>query len=183
MRKGLIIIDVQNEYFQGGALELLGMARAAANCRALLHQFRVARAPVIHVQQCSAEPGAAAFLPHTHGCAIHADVLPAVGEALIVKAYPNAFRETWLAEVLRQAGLTDLVVCGAMTHMCVDSTVRAAFDLGFFCTVASDACATRDLEWNGAVVKAEEVQAAFLAALQMPFAQVLTTQQVLQLVV
>ena len=68
-----------------------------------------------------------------------------------------------------------------MTNTCIDSTVRAAFDLGYACTVASDACATRDLEWDGAVVEAAAVQAAFLAALQTPFAHVHTTKEVLNL--
>jgi nicotinamidase-related amidase len=179
MRKGLVIVDVQNDYFPDGAMELSGMAQAAENCRKLLQKFRVARAPVIHVQHCSVQPGALFFVPETQGCAIHACVRPTASEAVIVKLYPNAFRETWLADVLRRAGVAELVVCGAMTHTCIDSTVRAAFDLGYICTVASDACATRDLEWDGAVVKAAEVQAAFLAALQAPFAQVRTTKDVL----
>jgi nicotinamidase-related amidase len=179
MRKGLIIIDVQNDYFPGGAMELSGMAQAAENCGKLLQKFRVARAPVIHVQHRSVQPGAHFFIPETQGCAIHASVRPTASEAVIVKLYPNAFRETWLAHALCRACITELVVCGAMTHTCIDATVRAAFDLGYVCTVASDACATRDLQWDNAVVKAAEVQAAFLAALQTPFAKICTTKDVL----
>jgi nicotinamidase-related amidase len=179
MRKGLVIIDVQNDYFPGGAMELSGMAQAAGNCRKLLQKFRAVGAPVIHVQHCSVQPGANFFVPATPGCAIHASVWPTASEAVIVKLYPNAFRETWLADALCRACVTELVVCGAMTHTCIDSTVRAAFDLGYACTVISDACATRDLEWDGAVVKAADVQAAFLAALQTPFAKVRTTIDVL----
>lgn len=181
MRKGLLIVDVQNDYFPGGAFELSGMADAAENCRKLLQGFRVVRAPVIHVQHRSVQPAAQFFLPATEGSAIHDSVRPTAGEAVIDKIYPNAFRETWLLDVLRRACVAELVVCGAMTHTCIDSTVRAAFDLGYAFTVASDACATRDLEWDGAVVTAAAVQAAFLAALQTPFAQVRTTREVLNL--
>ncbi|MEA2836307.1 MAG: hypothetical protein QOD89_857 [Bradyrhizobium sp.] len=181
MRKGLVIVDVQNDYFPGGAMELSGMTEAAENCRKLLQKFRAARAAVVHVQHCSVQPGAHFFIPETQGGAIHAGVRPTASEAVVVKLYPNAFRETWLADVLCRACVAELVVCGAMTHTCIDSTVRAAFDLGYVCTVASDACATRDLEWDGAVVKAAEVQAAFLAALQLPFAQVRTTKDLLGL--
>jgi nicotinamidase-related amidase len=181
MRKGLVIIDVQNDYFPGGTMELSGMAQAAENCRKLLQKFRAARAPVIHVQHCSVQPGAHFFVPATQGYAIHASVRPTASEAVIVKLYPNAFRETWLADVLCRACVAELVVCGAMTHTCIDSTVRAAFDRGYACTVASDACATRDLDGDGTVIKAAEVQAAFLAALQIPFAKVRTTKDLLNL--
>jgi nicotinamidase-related amidase len=179
MRKGLVIIDVQNDYFPGGAMELSGMAEAAENCRKLLQKFRAARAAVVHVQHYSVQPAANFFIPGTQGCAIHDSVRPTASEAVVAKLYPNAFRGTWLADALCRCGVAELVVCGAMTHTCIDSTVRAAFDLGYVCTVASDACATRDLEWDGGIVKASEVQAAFLAALQTPFAQVRTTNDVL----
>jgi nicotinamidase-related amidase len=179
MREGLVIIDVQNDYFPGGAMELSGMAEAAENCRKLLQKFRAARAAVVHVQHCSVQPGAHFFIPETQGNAIHASVRPTASEAVIAKTYPNAFRGTWLADALCRCGVAELVVCGAMTHTCIDSTVRAAFDLGYVCTVASDACATRDLEWDGTVLTAAEVQAAFLAALQTPFAKVCTTKDLL----
>ncbi len=81
--------------------------------------------------------------------------------------------------MLRESGIRELVICGAMTHMCIDTTTRAAFDLGYKCSVVSDACATRDLEFNNQLVKAADVQAAFMAALSAPFAQVLPTNQFL----
>jgi nicotinamidase-related amidase len=81
--------------------------------------------------------------------------------------------------MLKEAAVQELVICGAMTHMCIDSTTRAAFDLGYNCHVIADACATRDLEFNGSPVSAANVQAAFMAALRVPFAQVSTTDQFL----
>jgi nicotinamidase-related amidase len=62
-----------------------------------------------------------------------------------------------------------------MTHMCIDSTTRAAADLGFACSLAHDACATRDLSFNGSRVAAETVQTAYLGALNGSFAKVLST--------
>jgi nicotinamidase-related amidase len=88
------------------------------------------------------------------------------------KHYPNSFRDTPLLGHLRDLGIDRLVVAGMMTQMCVDSTVRAAADLGFQCALAHDACATRALSFGGTTVPAESVQAAFLAALNGLFAKV-----------
>jgi nicotinamidase-related amidase len=98
---------------------------------------------------------------------------------VVVKHFPNAFRETGLLEALRGAGIEALVVAGAMGHMCVDATTRAAADLGFSCTVAADACATRDLAFRGQAVPAELVHAAFMAALEGAYARVVTVEVLL----
>ena len=72
--------------------------------------------------------------------------------------------------------ITDLVICGMMTHMCVDATTRAAKDFGFNCIVIGDSCATKDLEIHGQKVKAKDVQNSFLAALDYFYAEVITTE-------
>ncbi len=179
MTKGLIIVDVQNDYFGGGAMELVGMEDAAANCRKLLDAFRAAQLPVFHIQHLSTRPGAGFFVPDTPGCEIHGSMQPLAGEALVTKHYPSAFRETDLQQLLQMSDIDELVICGAMSHMCIDTTVRAAFDLGYRCHLPADACATRDLEFNGQTVGAADVQGAFMAALGMPFAQVLSTDEYL----
>ena len=94
---------------------------------------------------------------------------------MLQKAWPNAFRETSLEGDLRARGVDELVVCGMMTAMCVDATVRAGADLGFATTVAHDACATCDLEFGGESVPAPQVHAAFLAALGDGYAKVVPT--------
>ena len=178
MTRALLIIDVQNDYFPGGALPLPGMAEAADNCRRLLQQFRTARAPVVHVQHhASADLGALVTL--TAGAEIHASVRPTAGEAVIAKTSPNAFRGTWLHPLLAGVGISELVICGAMTQTCIDSTTRAAFDLGYAVTVAADACAARDLRPSGVKLPAAQVQAVILAALQTPFAQLSSTAELI----
>ena len=179
MKQGLIIIDVQNDYFAGGSMELMAMDEASSNCQILLDSFRIKQAPLFHIQHISAQEGATFFVPNTPGCEIHASVQPRENEPVVVKHYPNSFRETELNTILQNAGVDELVICGAMTHMCIDTTTRAAFDLGYRCHVVSDACATRDLEFNGQLVKAEDVQAAFMAALSAPFAHISSTDQYL----
>jgi nicotinamidase-related amidase len=70
------------------------------------------------------------------------------------------------------------VIAGAMSHMCIDATTRAAFDHGFKCTVAADACATRALEFGGRTIPARDVHAAFMAALAMPYARISSTDDI-----
>jgi len=177
MTKALIIVDMQNDYFGGGAMELANIDPAAANCGKLLQSFRDARQPVFHIQHISTRPGSGFFVPGTPGCDIHQSLQPLVGEALVVKHYPSAFRGTDLGRLLQMSGIKKLAICGAMSHMCIDTTVRAAFDFGYQCELIADACATRDLEFDGRRIAAADVHAAFMAALSMPFASVLSTDE------
>jgi nicotinamidase-related amidase len=172
MKSALILIDIQNDYFPGGAMELAGMNQAASRAQELLSAFRQARRPIFHVQHLALGPGAAFFRPETAGVEIHESVRPLPGEAVVRKQYPNAFRDTGLLEVLQAAGVEEVIICGAMSHMCVDASTRAAFDYGFTCTVIHDACATRDLVFQGQTIPAEQVHGAFMAALGMRYAAV-----------
>jgi len=172
----LLIIDIQNDYFPGGAMELVGADAAAERAAQVLQAFRAQKRHIVHVQHLSTRHGATFFLPDTRGAETHARVAPLVGETVIRKHYPNAFRETTLLEHLRGHNVERLVIIGMMTHMCIDTTTRAAADLGFECVLVHDACATRDLSFGGRIVKAAEVQAAFVAALSGIFVKVQTSQ-------
>lgn len=176
MSKALIIIDIQNDYFENGAMELVGSLQASENAKLVLSKFRNENLPVVHVQHLSVAPGSTFFLPETEGQKIHQNVRPIAGEKVITKYYPNSFRETELLDYLHSKNITELVVVGMMTHMCVDATVRAAKDFGFECTVVGDACASRDLEINEKSVKAEDVHNAFLSALSFFYADVKNTK-------
>lgn len=178
METALLLIDIQNDYFPGGAMELAGSVEAGRQAAALLAAFRGKGLPVLHVQHISTRPGATFFLPNTRGVDIHESVAPRQGETIIRKHFPNAFRETALLEQLRQRNITALTIGGMMTHMCVDTTVRAAFDLGFGCRLAHDACATRSLSFGGSTVAAAEVQMAFIAALNGLFAKVQSAAEI-----
>jgi len=173
MKSALILIDIQNDYFPGGAMELTGMTQAAAQAREVLAACRRNRRPIFHVQHLALGPGAAFFRPDTVGVEIYESVRPLPGEALIQKHYPNAFRETGLLEALKNAGAEEVIICGAMSHMCIDATTRAAFDHGFKCTVIHDACASRDLAFEGLTIPAGHVHGAFMAALGMRYARVI----------
>lgn len=176
----LLIIDVQNDYFPGGKMTLSGANEAAENTRLLIEKSRKINMPVIHIQHIATQEGATFFLPGTQGAAIYPGVMPVKNEKLIVKHYPNSFRETDLLEYLKSKNIKNLVFAGMMTHVCIDATVKAAKDLGFNCEVIADATATRDLEINGQQVKAEEVQKALLAALNFYYAEISSTQEFLK---
>jgi nicotinamidase-related amidase len=179
MTQALLLIDIQKDYFPGGAMELVGSLEAGQRAGQLLQSFRRAGRPVIHIQHVSTRPGATFFLPDTVGVELHPSVAPQPGEPIFQKHFPNSFRETPLLNHLWEAGLTELVIAGMMTHMCIDTTTRAAADLGFGCRLAHDACATKALNWGGATVPAPQVQAAFLAALDGTFAQVQSVEELL----
>ena len=178
MKSALILIDLQNDYFPGGAMELVGMSQAAAQARDLLAACRKNRQPIYHVQHL-ALPVATFFRPDTPGVEIHESVRPLPGEALIRKHYPNAFRDTGLLEVLQGAGVGEVIIAGAMSHMCIDASTRAAFDFGFTCTVIHDACASRDVIFEGRTIPAAHVHGAFMAALGMRYARVMSLKEFL----
>lgn len=178
--QALLIVDLQNDYFPGGRMELAGIEAAAANAARILQRFRDRSLPIVHVRHIAAHSGATFFLPGTPGSEIHAVVAPLPGEPVIIKHFPNSFRETDLLTRLQQAGVGELTICGAMSHMCIDATTRAACDLGFACRVAHDACATRSLAFESGEVPAAQVHAAFMAALAAAYARVTSTADVLK---
>jgi nicotinamidase-related amidase len=175
MQRALVIVDIQNDYFSGGANPLDGPEGAAANAARLLQSFRDSGEQVVHLQHVWDEPDATFMRPGTPGVEIHDSVTPADGEPVLQKAFPNGFVGTSLEADLRAAGADQVVVCGMMTSMCVDATVRAAADLGFTVTVAHDACATMPLSFGGVDVPAPSVHAAFLAALADGYGSVVPT--------
>src|SRR5436190_563390 len=177
IRTALLIVDIQNDYFPGGAMENVGSTAAAGQAASLLKVFRGKSLPVIHIQHISTRPGATFFLPDTAGAEIHESVRPEKSETLFRKHFPSAFRETALLDHLRKENISRLAIAGMMTHMCIDTTTRAAADLGFTCLLAHDACATRALSFKGVQVPAENVQAAYLAGLGA-CAKVMTASEV-----
>ncbi len=178
-KTALLLIDIQNDYFPGGRMELFGPLEAAAKAAALLGFFRRNGFPVVHIAHESVRPGATFFLPGTEGQEIHSLVRPEDGECVITKNFPNSFRETPLLEHLRRLDVSCLAIAGMMTHMCVAATTRAAVDLGFDCRLIHDATATRDSSFADRTVPAPQVKAAFLAALNVLCNRVQTADEFL----
>jgi nicotinamidase-related amidase len=164
-KTALIIIDIQNDYFPGGTMELVEAEKAALKAKELLSYFRAKKMDVIHIQHIALQEGATFFLPDTKGAEINTFVAPLDNEKVITKNYPNSFRDTQLLAYLQKKHITNLVFAGMMTDVCIDATVRASMDYGFKNTLISDAVATRDRELNGKAVPANQINTAYLAGL------------------
>lgn len=167
-KTALLLIDIQYFYFEGGSTELVNPIPASLNAQKLLVDFRNSNRLVIHVKHGDGK-----------GSEIQSNVAPLPSEKVIVKHEVNSFLNTDLLPYLKENGISNLVICGMQTHMCLEAATRAAADFGFKCTVIHDACATRDLKFNGVIVKAEDVHLSTLAALKA-YASVMSSDEYLR---
>jgi len=168
-KTALLIVDVQEFYFPGGRMQLENPELAGMNAGLLLAHFRDNEMLVYHVRH-NFEPGGD----------IHPYVKPKEGEAVISKDQVNAFAGTGLLEMMQRDSVEQLVICGMQTHMCMEAAVRAAHDYGFTCLVASDACATRALQFEEHIIPAKNVHYSTLSSLQGSYARVLTTDDIIR---
>lgn len=181
MTTALIIVDIQNDYFKDGKMELVKPDQAASNAAKVLEWFRENnKENIFHVQHIAADPAMGFFLPETEGAEIHESVQPKEDEPVIVKHFPNSFLQTDLEDRLRANNVTKVIILGMMTHMCIDATARAAVDLGFETIVIEDACATLDLSYNGHDVPAEQVHYSFIGALNGMYAEIKSAKDFLK---
>jgi nicotinamidase-related amidase len=166
----LVMIDCQNTYREG-VMQLTGVEAALIEARRVLDQARALGRPVIHIQH-DAGPGTPYDVSAPIG-RIAEIVAPLAGEIVITKNYPNSFVQTSLDDELKKLGVKQLVLAGFMTHMCINSTARGAFNLGYSPTVVASATATRDLPLpDGSSVPAATVQAASIATMRDLFAAI-----------
>lgn len=161
----LLVIDIQQFYFPGGALPLTDPVPASLNAKKLIEKFRAEKRLVIHVGHNAKE-----------GAEFHPNVEPRNGEKVIFKNEVSAFNGTDLAVYLEERGIKRLVIIGMQTHMCVEGAVRAAYDLGFECILVHDACATRPLTFNGDTITAGQVHNSTLSTLSGGYATVVDTR-------
>jgi len=164
----LLVIDIQNFYFSGGASELVNPIPASLKAQKLLFHFRDKKQLVIHVKHGEG-----------NGAEIHTIVAPLPGEKVIVKNEVNSFLKTDLLEFLNKNGIKKLVICGMQTNMCLEAATRAASDYGFDVTVIHDACAAKNQVFDGKTVNAEDVHLATLATLKA-YAEVVSADNYLE---
>lgn len=181
MKTALALIDIQNDYFQGGRNELVNTEQTLVHVKQALSLFREEGLPIFHIQHINLQENAAFFLPDSDGVKIHEQIFPQTDEKIILKHTPDSFYQTELERRLKIRDISRLVICGMMSHMCIDTTVRTAKRLGYEVLLLCDACATKDLIWNNAVIPAENVHATFMASLQGTFAKVIETKELLNI--
>lgn len=179
MTKALLLVDIQNDYFPNGKMTLTNPEQAAQNAAKLLAHFRKLQAPIFHVQHVTEGEAIPFFHPNTEGVEIHESVRPLEHEQVIQKHMPNSFFHTSLHEKLQAQGITELVICGMMSHICIDATARSAVEHGYPCEIIEDACATTTLQYGEQTIPAAQVHYAFMAALGSMYAPVKSTEQFL----
>lgn len=167
-KRALIIVDVQEFYFNEGNSQLVNPEEASQQAAKLLTAFRESNDVVVHIRHES-----------TKDSAIHENVKPNTGEKVITKKFVNSYRETDLLEYLQENKVTEVIVCGMMTHMCVEGAARASADYGFSVVVIDDACATRDLKLGDKMVKAADVHVSALATIEGYYGTVMTVDEFL----
>jgi nicotinamidase-related amidase len=173
----LIVIDIQEFYFPEGMVPLVAPEAAAKQAARVIGAFRAAGRPVIHIQHLPKDVDTPDPTGIQEQYRIHPDVLPTGDETVIGKHHANSFRDTDLLVTLRELKVDEVVIVGMQTHMCVEAAARAAADYGFEVTVVGDACATRDLEFDGETVPAAQVHASTLAALTGSYAKVVSAAE------
>ncbi|HEX8592201.1 MAG TPA: cysteine hydrolase family protein [Pseudomonas sp.] len=172
----LIIIDAQKEYVSG-PLALTGVDEAVANICLLVAAARAAKCPIVHIRHLGTVGGL--FDPQGERGEFLPSLVPHEGERIVEKRLPNAFNGTGLDDLLQSLGHLDLIVCGFMSHSSISTTVRAAKDYGYRCTLVDDACATRDLPGPDGVVSARVVHRTEMAIMNDNFATLALTKDLI----
>ncbi len=167
----ILIVDAQKEYTVG-RLPLDGIDSSVLALAKFIETAREKGVPIIHIVH-HALASSEVFATGSKTAEIIDELAPLVNEEVVVKSFPSSFTGTTLREHLDNLGRTNLLVCGYMTHMCVSSTVRAATESGYNCTIVEEFTATRDLPGvGGGVIEAKVLKAAILAAMSDRFALV-----------
>lgn len=179
MNTALVLIDIQNIYFTEGKYKLSNPEKAAQNAARLLQHYRDNKLPVIHVKHLFDGTGYQEELEYLR--AFHSSVTPRSEEIIIEKQHPSSFLGTDLEMRLNSLGIQHLVIAGMMTHMCIDTTVRASQDYGYEVVVIDDACTTKDLSYHNEVLPADLVHKSFMASINGAFAKVMDTDEFLRL--
>lgn len=172
----LVIVDVQNDYFEGGSNPLVGSDKALEKVKTLIDHFRSKHQKIFYIMH-DGGINASFFRSGSEGIKIHSAINPGNADSVVIKTEVNAFNDTSLKEQLDLYNGRELVICGMMSHMCIDGTARAASDLGYDVSIIEDACATKDLTFKGKTIPAAEVHGSFMAALAAAYANVYTADE------
>ena len=174
----LIVVDVQHAFDEW---EAAGRRRnnpdAVARISDLLAAFRGRQAPIFHIRHEGTRP-ASSFLPGGTGYRVKDEARERDGEPVIVKRVNSAFIGTDLESRLRAGGIATVVICGATTNHCVETTTRMAGNLGFGARLVRDATWTFDrVGPDGDKHSAEDIHAMTLANLNGEFACIVTSAE------
>jgi nicotinamidase-related amidase len=173
MKRALLVIDVQNEYFTGR----LPITHPADHFGNILRAVDGAQGkmPVVFVQHHMPQPGLPLFERGSHEWELHPEIAKRRHDLLVEKTLPGSFTNTDLEGWLRDRGVDTVAVAGYMTHMCCDTTAREAVHRGFAVEFLGDATGTLAVSNSAGSVTAEEMQRSILCAQQMLLSEVVDT--------
>lgn len=176
MKRALLVIDVQNEYFTG----LLPVSYPQNSIQNILDVIETAKEtgiPVIIVQHTATAKGSKAFVKGTHGWELHDSIKDIDVEHYVEKALPSSFVGTDLEEWLRKSDIDTVVISGYMTQHCCDTTARYAHHLGFNVEFLSDATGTLDFNNKAGKASAEEIHRVTLVEQAFRFSSIISTKE------
>jgi nicotinamidase-related amidase len=173
MKRALIVVDVQNEYFEGGALPISYPPQSFEQIKKAIESAQKAGVMVVLVQHTSLKENAGAFVRGSHLWEFHNEIKTIKPDLYIEKNHASSFVGTDLNYRLRSLGIDTVAIVGYMTQNCCDATARDASQLGFNVEFLSDANGTLAFSNNAGEVSAEELHRAFLVAQAFGFSRVL----------
>lgn len=176
MRKALLVIDVQNEYFNG-KLPVTYPENSFTNIKKVMEAANRTKIPVILIQHTNTEKDIITFKRGTDEWNLHEEICKGNYQAIVEKNLPGSFTGTELESYLRKNNINTVTICGYMTQMCCDTTARQAMHLGFNVEFLSDATGTLDVSNSAGEISACELHKAILITQAMKFSEVMTTEK------
>lgn len=175
MKRALLVIDVQNEYFSG-KLPISHPSESLDNILKAMDFAAANHIPVALIQHAAKSDDSPVFRKGSHEWELHPEIEKRPRDILIEKHWPDSFAETTLGEWLTNNGIDTLTVCGYMTQMCCDTTARRAYHLGYVVEFLADATGTLSFTNEAGTVTAEELHRAILVT-QCRFSKVMKTDE------
>ncbi len=175
MKRALLIIDVQNEYFTG-KLPIKYPDNSFNNILIAMDIAKFQKIPIVLIQHTNPSD-ASTFAFGSYGWNIQSQIASKHHETLIEKTLPGSFTKTNLEDWLKNHDIDSVTIAGYMTQMCCDTTARQAFDLGFNVEFLSDATGTLDVFNYAGYVSAEELHRSILITQAMKFSKVLKVDE------
>lgn len=179
MKRALLVIDVQNEYFAGGALPITYPTNHLSNILEVMDAARAAGITTVLIRHHQPDPDSPLFCKGTKNWELHPEVASRPHDLLLDKTLPGSFTATNLESYLRDQGIDTVTIAGYMTQICCDTTAREAMHRGFKVEFLSDATGTLDLENSAGSIRAAELQKAILISQQMFISEVISKDEFL----
>jgi nicotinamidase-related amidase len=176
MKRAILVIDVQNEYFNG-KLPVTYPEDSFVNILKIVDAANLHGIPVIIIRHGNKQSSASLFVENSKGWQIHDKLLQKRYLKIIDKSLPGSFTNTELEAVLKTLGIETVVICGYMTQMCCDTTARQAFHIGYNVEFLSDATGTLAVLNYAGQISAQALHEAILVTQAMRFSKVISTSE------